>query len=130
MLTGKSWTDQKIEDVVGNLLRAGVFLSAMVVLLGASVYLVRHGRSRPDYHIFHGEPADLRSLGGILHDAVALRGRGIIQLGLLLLIATPIARVAFSVFGFAAERDHMYVIFTLIVLVILLYSLVGSAAVS
>jgi uncharacterized membrane protein len=120
MPAGKSWTDQKIENVVGNLLRAGVFLSAIVVL---------HGSSRPDYHIFHGEPADLRSLSGILHEAVALRGRGIIQLGLLLLIATPIARVAFSVFGFAEERDHMYVSFTLIVLAILLYSLVGSAGV-
>jgi uncharacterized membrane protein len=129
MPAGKSWTDQKIENVVGNLLRAGVFLSAIVVLLGAAIYLVRHGSSRPDYHIFHGEPADLRSLSGILHEAVALRGRGIIQLGLLLLIATPIARVAFSVFGFAEERDHMYVSFTLIVLAILLYSLVGSAGV-
>ncbi len=49
-----------------------------------------------------------------------------IQLGLLLLIATPIARVAFSVVGFAIERDRMYVVFTLIVLAILLYSLLGS----
>ncbi len=54
------------------------------------------------------------------------RGQGLIQLGLLLLIATPIARVALSVVGFAIERDRMYVAFTLIVLAILLYSLLGS----
>jgi uncharacterized membrane protein len=54
------------------------------------------------------------------------RGRGLIQLGLLFLIATPIARVAFSIVGFAIERDRMYVVFTLIVLAILLYSLLGS----
>jgi uncharacterized membrane protein len=54
------------------------------------------------------------------------RGRGLIQLGLLFLIATPIARVGFSIVGFALERDRMYVIFTLIVLAILLYSLLGS----
>ena len=54
------------------------------------------------------------------------RGRGLIQLGLLMLISTPIARVAFSIVGFAMERDRMYVTFTLVVLLILLYSLLGS----
>jgi uncharacterized membrane protein len=54
------------------------------------------------------------------------RGRGWIQLGLLLLIATPIARVVFSVAGFILERDRLYVTFTLIVLAVLLYSLLGS----
>jgi len=54
-------------------------------------------------------------------------GRGIIQFGLLLLIATPVARVAFSIFGFAQERDRMYVVFTVIVFSILLFSLLGSA---
>jgi uncharacterized membrane protein len=48
------------------------------------------------------------------------------QLGLLLLIATPIARVMFSAVAFAMERDRMYVGFTLIVLAVLLYSLFGS----
>ncbi len=86
----------------------------------------RHGRSPADYRIFHGEPADLRGVGGILHEALHGRGRGIIQLGLLLLIATPVARVAFAVWGFAEEHDRMYVVFTLIVLVILLYSLLGT----
>jgi uncharacterized membrane protein len=47
---------------------------------------------------------------------------------MLLLIATPVARVAFSLFGFAAERDRTYVIVTTIVLAVLLYSLIGGAA--
>ncbi len=123
--TGR-WTDQKIEGIVGNLLRAGVLLSALVVLVGAFVYLIRHGRSPADYHIFHGEPANFRSLSGILHEAFHGRGRGIIQLGLVMLIATPVARVAFAVWGFAEEHDRMYVAFTLIVLAVLLYSLLGS----
>jgi uncharacterized membrane protein len=128
MLVRRSWTDQRIEDIVGNLLRAGVFLSAFVVLCGGTIYLVRHGHEPADYRVFRGEPNDLKNVGGIVRDALKLHGRGIIQLGLLLLIATPVARVAFSVFGFAAERDRMYVVFALIVLLILLYSLVGSAA--
>ena len=129
MTATKVWTDKKIEDIVGNLLRAGVLLSALVVMLGAAIYLARHGSSHPDYRIFHGEPVELRGLRGILAQAADLRSRGMIQLGLLLLVATPVARVAFSVWGFAEERDWMYVTFTLIVLVILLYSLFGSGMV-
>src|SRR6202007_228657 len=105
----------------------GVLLSALVVLIGASIYLVRHGRAPVDYRVFRGEPADLRSVRGIIRDALALRAQGIIQFGLLLLIATPVARVAFSIFGFAEERDRMYVALTVIVFAILLYSLLGSA---
>jgi len=122
------WSDQNIEDIVGTLLRVGVTTSAAVVLTGGIIYLLRHGSSHPDYHIFRGEPPELSTLSGIFHEAFTLHGRGIIQLGLLLLIATPVARVAFSIWGFAAEHDRMYVIFTTIVLVILLYSLLGVAS--
>jgi uncharacterized membrane protein len=121
------WTDQKVEDIIGNLLRAGVILSALVVFVGAIVYLARHGQDLADYRIFRGEPPDLRHISGIVQDAFALQGRGIIQLGQLLLIATPVARVAFSIFGFALEGDRMYASFTTIVLMILLYSLLGSS---
>lgn len=124
----RTWSDQTIENTIGNLLRAGVMLSALVVFIGGVVYLVRHGRSPADYHVFRGEPPELRNLGGILHSAFGFHGRGIIQLGLVLLILTPVARVAFSIWGFAAEHDRMYVIFTVIVLVILLYSLLGSGS--
>lgn len=123
----KNRTDKETENIVGNLLRTGVLVSALVVLIGGIIYLARHGHSRVDFRVFHGEPADLRSLRGIFHEALALRSRGIIQFGLLLLIATPIARVAFSIWAFVEERDRMYVIFTLIVFAILLYSLFGSA---
>ncbi|MBV8050223.1 MAG: DUF1634 domain-containing protein [Acidobacteriaceae bacterium] len=124
----RKWSDQNIEDIIGNLLRAGVMTSAAIVLAGGIVYLLRHGSSHPDYHVFRGEPLELRTLKGIVHNAFTFHGRGIIQLGLLLLIATPVARVAFSIWGFAVERDRMYVLFTAIVLVILLYSLLGAGS--
>ena len=126
MFPERSWTDQRIENVLGNLLRAGVLLSALVVSIGGAIYLLRHGHSPVDFSVFRGAPADLRDVRGIIGDTVAMHGRGIIQLGLLLLIATPVARVAFSIFGFAQERDRMYVVFTVIVFSILLYSLLGS----
>ena len=121
------WNDRKVEDLVGSLLRAGVFLAAAVVFCGAIVYLAKHGGEPADYRVFHGEPNQLRTISGILREALAFQGRGIMQLGLLLLIATPVARVALSTVGFAAERDRMYVGFAVIVLVILLYSLFGSS---
>jgi uncharacterized membrane protein len=124
----RAWTDQKIENIVGNLLRAGVLLSAVVVLCGGILYLIQYGRAPADYRIFRGEPTDLKSVNGIVRYALALHSRGIIQLGLLLLIATPVARVAFSIFGFAEEKDRLYVAFTVMVLLILLYSLIGSAS--
>jgi uncharacterized membrane protein len=128
MAEPRQWSDQKMESIIGNLLRTGVVLSAMVVLAGGALYLARHGSAPADYRIFHGEPAELRTVGGIIRQVVALRGRGIIQFGLLLLIATPVVRVAFSIWGFAEEHDRMYVIFTLIVLAVLVYSLFGSSA--
>jgi uncharacterized membrane protein len=127
VLPKRGWTDQRIENILGNLLRAGVLVSALVVSIGGVIYLLRHGRSPMDFRVFRSEPADLRDVRGIISDTVALRGRGIIQLGLLLLIATPVTRVAFSIFGFAEEHDRMYVVFTLIVFSILLYSLLGVA---
>ena len=128
MAIQREWTDQKIEQIVGNLLRAGVILSAVVVLCGGVLYLMKYGRAPADYRIFRGEPTDLKSVSSIVRDAFALHSRAIIQFGLLLLIATPVARVAFSIFGFAEEKDRMYVAFTVIVLLILLYSLIGSAS--
>ena len=120
------WSDDQVETMMGNLLRAGVVLAASVVLVGGLVYLLRHGAAQPGFHVFRGEPADLRSIRGILAEAFTLRGRGIIQLGLLLLIATPVARVAFSVYAFARQGDRTYVVVTLIVLTVLLYSLAGG----
>jgi uncharacterized membrane protein len=127
MISLPVWTDQKVEDLVGNLLRAGVLLAAFVVFTGGIIYLARHGSEPADYRAFHGEPSDLRTIPGVLRETLAGQGRSIIQLGLLLLIATPVARVLLSILGFAAERDRMYMGFATIVLVILLYSLFGSS---
>ncbi len=120
------WRDHRIEVIIGELLRAGVMLSAAIVLLGASIYLWRHGREHADYRVFQGEPFDFRTIQGVLRSVIYGRGRGLIQLGLLVLIATPIARVFFSVIGFWIERDRLYIICTLIVLAVLLFSFIGT----
>jgi uncharacterized membrane protein len=121
----EEWSDQRLDVVVGNLLRTGVLTAASIVLVGGVIYLVRHGLELPDVRVFHGESSDLRSVGGIIAGVFAGHGRGLIQLGLLLLIATPVARVALLAFGFALQRDRLYVIVSLVVLAFLLYGLFG-----
>jgi uncharacterized membrane protein len=115
--------DKRIDEIIGALLRTGVMLAAAVVLAGGIFYLSSYGATAEHYGVFHGEPSDLRGVSAIVQDAVALHSRGIIQLGLLLLIATPVARVIFTVFAFLYEGDWTYVAITLIVLMLLLYSL-------
>ena len=121
------WSDQRIEEIIGDLLRAGVILAASIALLGGIVYLSRHGSEATNYRMFAGEPADLCGVSGIITEARAKSGRGMIQLGLLLLVATPVVRVIFSVAAFAFQRDWTYVVITLIVLATLGYSLFGGA---
>jgi uncharacterized membrane protein len=118
-------TEHRVEEMVASLLRSGVNLAAGIVLLGGIVFLARHGLEVPHYQVFRGEPTDLRTVEGIVHAAATLSGRGLIQLGLLVLIATPVARVAFSLVAFGVQRDRTYVAVTLIVLTLLLLSLSG-----
>ncbi len=119
---------EKMDIIVGNLLRAGVVLSGAVVFLGGLTYLARHGVEAPAYHVFRGEPTDLRNVRGILADTLALRGRGIIQFGLLLLIATPVARVVYLVYAFFRQKDLLYAAVALMVLGLLAYGLLGGGA--
>ena len=118
-------TDQHMDRLIGGLLRAGVILAAAVTLAGGVWHLAQAGTAMPGYRIFRGEPAELRSVAGVLRGVAAGHSADLIQLGLLLLIATPIARVAFSVYAFAAQGDRTYAIITLIVFGVLAASLAG-----
>lgn len=123
MKSAKSWNDKQMGSVMGSLLRVGVFLSAFLVVLGGILFFVQHPHETFNYSVFKGEPARFRQVDLIIQEALNFRGRAIIQFGLILLIATPVARVLFSLFGFFFEKDWTYVIITLIVLTILLNSL-------
>lgn len=119
----RSADEARLEQVMGDLLRGGVILAAAVVLSGGALFLWRHAGEAADYQEFRGVPAEYRSPAAIAESALSLSGRGLIQLGLLLLIATPVVRVAFSAVAFAWQRDYTYTLLTLIVLGVLLYSL-------
>lgn len=115
--------DRRMDTIMGRLLQAGVLLASTTVLVGGILYLNAHAEMRPDYRTFRGEPDGLRSPSGLLHLLSTGEPAAILQLGILLLIATPIARVIFAVIGFAIERDRLYVLVSLIVLGVLTLSL-------
>lgn len=120
--------DNAIDQKIGLLLRSGVLLSAVVIALGGAIYLFSNGSAVSNYHHFTGMPDKLRLVPQIALGAMSGDGLAVIQLGILLLIATPIARVIFSVFAFALQKDWLYVSISCIVLAILLYSLIRHAA--
>ena len=119
-------SDDSIEGMVSVVLRSGVLLSALVVLGGGIYYLILHGDEIADFHTFRGQPSIDRMTEQIIRGAIDFRARSIIQAGILLLLATPIARVAVSLVGFTLERDGKYVAITAIVLAVLLYSLTSG----
>lgn len=115
--------DTQVETTIGTLLRWGVMIAASVVLASGIWYLAVYGGTPRDYRHFHPESQDLRSVSGVIAGTLHLSCTHVIQFGLLLLIATPVARVAFAVFAFLKERDWTFVWITLLVLSILLFSL-------
>jgi len=121
-LNQKRVQDADLERVIGNLLRYGVLASSLVVLAGGIVYLVRHGAQLPQYHEFKGEPDKMRKPVLIWEAVWRGEGRPLIILGLLILIATPIARIIFSIAGYLLEKDWLYAVLTVIVLLVILWN--------
>jgi uncharacterized membrane protein len=123
---------QWVDTAISNLLRGGVLLSIGVVILGLTFTFVHH----PEYISSKTDLGQLTSPTGVYPHTIrdvaaqtaAQHGQAIVMLGLLLLIATPIARVAFSIVAFIVERDRVYVAITMVVLALLILSLVFGAA--
>jgi uncharacterized membrane protein len=118
----KKITDTDLEKLIGQLLRYGVLLSSVIVVIGGMVYLWRHGREQPQFHLFKGEPEKMRKAGPLFRAILNGEGRPFIQLGLFVLIATPILRVVFSIFGYLLEKDYLYLVITLTVLAVILWN--------
>lgn len=114
--------DKSIEVILGDLLRTGVIIAGSVVIIGAVLFLVRHGSEIPSYHIFKPDSFNFSDFRDLFRGIITFRSVSIMELGILLLIATPVLRVLFSVFAFAYEKDYMYVVFTVIVLLVLIFS--------
>ena len=117
--------DERFRVMISNVLRLGVSLSAILIIIGGFLFFIQHPNEVFDYSTFKSEPSKLKDFVIIVRNAFSFRGRAVIQLGILILIATPFLRVLFSLIGFAIEKDRIYVFITGIVLVILSFSLYG-----
>jgi uncharacterized membrane protein len=120
--------DEKVEQVIGRLLQIGVLLAAVVVLIGGAMLLAEYGAIPANFTRFKGEDPVLKSIGSIVHGVMTGDSRAIVQLGLVLLIATPVSRVALTLVAFAVQRDRVYVLVTAVVLTLLLYGLFWGRA--
>jgi uncharacterized membrane protein len=120
-------TDQELEVSVARMLQIGVTASAVIVLAGGAFYLHQRANTVPDFTHFQAQSLGLSTLSGIYHGALLLRPLSLVQAGLILLIATPVARVALCVVGFARQRDRLYTVISLTVLLILFYALTKGA---
>jgi len=121
------YSDQKLDAQMGSLLRAGVILACALMLAGGVLYTLRHGGERESFATFHGEPASLETVGGIWREVRSGSARGIIQLSVLIMIATPVMRVAFAVYGFARQRHWLFTAISLTVLGLLTFGLLQRA---
>jgi uncharacterized membrane protein len=119
---------RKVELAISSLLRIGVVTSLLVVLVGTVVTFVHHPHylssrrdlvrlTTPGAEFPHTVPSVVRGL----QDS---QGRAIVMAGLLLLIATPVLRVAISIIAFVYQRDRTFVVITSVVLALLLTSFV------
>ena len=121
-------SEHALEQVIGRLLQIGVLISAFVVVVGGIALLVRYGGAPADVHSFRSEPSELSTLGGIVRGAYGLDSHAVVQLGLVLLIATPMVRVALTLVAFLWQRDRLYVCITAFVLALLVYGLFWGRA--
>lgn len=119
----RSDDDRRMESLMGRLLQIGVLLASVFVLLGGVLYLKDHAGAAVSYRTFTRQPPALLHAKTLLAALAHLRPEAIIQLGVLMLIATPIARVIFAVFAFAMERDRLYLVISLVVLAVLVFGL-------
>ena len=110
--------------IIGWILRGGVAVSMAVVVIGGIVFICRHGHSIPDFHAFKGTPEFINTPEGVLMGVLHFRGQAIIQLGIGLLIATPILRVVFAAIGFMLEKDRLYTLISIIVLLVIISSMI------
>ncbi len=122
----RHFTDLDLNRSVGNLLRIGVVLSVFTSAAGF-LKLFTEGFEMPDDYSALEIPDD-KIWATFWHSLLELQGVAIIQLGILLLIFTPLVRIIFAMIGYMKEKDYTYVIVSLIVLAIMLVSfLMGFA---
>ena len=108
--------------VLARIVIAGIFISAAAMALGMAIFLFYHGENAPGDHLFRGEPMCLRDPVDIARAALKGDDRSFIQLGVLLLLASPFFRVTSAALGYVLNKDVLYAAVSATVLCILTIS--------
>jgi len=123
----QSFQDKDVQGLVGNLLRIGVIAAMTVVIAGMILYVYHNGNERVHYSAF--EASGHRGGIATIFDGIAKgESSAIIELGVMLLIATPIARILFALIGYWLEKDYLYTFIALVILIIMAISIGTGAA--
>lgn len=119
--------NQKMQLLISATLRIGVIVAVCIAIIGGVYMLSKHGlEPLPNYKTFHGSSEYVTSLGGIFSGLSSFRTESLIQLGVLVLMLTPIARVVLSIFDFAIQRDWLYAVITAVVLAVIIANSIGG----
>jgi uncharacterized membrane protein len=116
--------EKDFQTIIGNLLRYGVWISLSVAFIGGIVYLMHHGSEIEDYSVFKENDRNIfEVISTVVNGAIDGRGEYLIFFGIILLFLTPVFRVLLSLFSFMLEKDYLYVLITLIVILIIITSI-------
>ena len=126
-MESSSNSKNNMNALIGNTLRIGVFTACLIALIGGIWYLVTSSDSTlPDYSEFHKGDISYTTFEGIFKSVLSVSAAGWVQLGVIVLMLTPVMRVVLSLVDFSIQRDWLYVVITGIVLfIIIMNSLVG-----
>lgn len=115
-----TFTEKNFQNIIGNLLRYGVWISLSVAAIGGIIYLLHHGNDIEDYSVFTENDRSIFAVVSTVLSGVAQgQGESIIFLGVILLFLTPALRMLLSLFSFLLEKDYLYTGITLIVIAII-----------
>ncbi|KAF2507061.1 DUF1634 domain-containing protein [Flavobacterium zhairuonense] len=116
--------EKDFQTIVGNLLRYGVWISLSVAFIGGIIYLMHHGSDIEDYSVFKENDRNIfEVIADVYRGVIQGNGEFLIFFGIILLFLTPVFRVLLSLFSFLIERDYLYVVITLIVILIIITSI-------
>lgn len=119
-MENEKFGEKDFQQLIGNLLRYGVWTSLSVAFLGGIIYLLHHGNQPINYSQFiENDLSIFQVVTSVLEGISTFQGESIIFLGIILLFLTPVLRVILSLFSFLLEKDYLYVGITMIVILII-----------
>lgn len=121
--------DKDLQQLIGNILRYGVYISLFFAIVGGIFFLTRYGQEPigDRFQVFHEQDRSIwEIIQTVYHGVMVLDGKEIVGLGILILLVTPTVRVFCSLLGFILEKDILYIAITLIVLLVIGISIRGG----